>query len=213
MMPRHAATLVAGAVLAAALAGGLALYGTGRTGGNTGPVAGPCAGAVATLSRIAPLARGEVAALEVAAIPGPAPDLAFKGPDGTDATLARMRGRLLLVNLWATWCAPCKAEMPSLDRLQAAFASRDFSVVAINVDTRNLDRPPLWLKDNAIASLAYYADPGGRVLPAMQKATGSTGLPTTMLVDAGGCVLGVMKGPADWGSADGRSLIEAALKG
>ncbi|KQT73837.1 thiol:disulfide interchange protein [Methylobacterium sp. Leaf465] len=206
-MPGRRSALIAGAVLVAALGAGLAVYGTGSTGGNS---AGPCAGSVAAAARIAPLARGAVAALQVATVPVPAPALAFKGPEGTDATLDGVRG-LRLVNLWATWCAPCKAEMPALDRLQGRLGGPDFSVVAINVDTRNLAAPPTWLKQNGIARLAYYADPGGRVLPAIQKATGSLGLPTTLLVDGAGCTLGVMKGPAEWDSADGVTLIEAAL--
>jgi thiol-disulfide isomerase/thioredoxin len=207
MMPGTRAILAGGAVLVAALGAGLAVYGTGSTGGNS---VAPCAGSAEAAARIAPLARGQVAALQVADAPAPAPALAFKGPDGTDATLAGVKG-LRLVNLWATWCAPCKAEMPALDRLQARLGSADFSVMAINVDTRNLDAPPAWLKQNGIAALAYYADPNGRVLPAIQKATGSLGLPTTLLVDGRGCTLGVMKGPAEWDGADGVRLIEAAL--
>ena len=206
MMPGRTAALTAGAVLVAALGAGLAVYGTGSTGGNSAP----CAGSAAAAARIAPLARGAVAALEVASAPVPAPALAFKGPDGSETALAAVTG-LRLVNLWATWCAPCKAEMPALDRLQARLGGADFSVVAINVDTRNLDVPPTWLKQNGIARLAYYADPGGRVLPAIQKATGSLGLPTTLLVDGHGCTLGVMKGPAEWDGVDGIKLIAAAL--
>lgn len=210
MMPGTRAILAAGTVVALLAAGGLAVYGTRPTGGNS-VAAGPCRDAAETVARLAPHARGEVAAFNVAESPGPAPDLTFKGPDGADHTLAQMAGRLVLVNLWATWCAPCKAEMPALDRLQGRLGGQDFSVVAINVDTRNLDAPAAWLKQNGIAKLAHYADPGGRVLPAMQKATGSTGLPTTLLVDGRGCTLGVMKGPAEWDSADGVALISAAL--
>ncbi|NEU14223.1 TlpA family protein disulfide reductase [Methylobacterium sp. BTF04] len=210
-MPGARMALAGGAVLVAVLGAGLAVYGTGPTGGNTarGPL--PCAEAAAGVARVAPRARGEVAALQVVETPRPAPVLTFKGPDGADTTLADLRGRVLLVNLWATWCTPCKAEMPALDRLQAEMGGPDFTVVAINVDTRNLDKPPHWLKENGIGRLAYYSDPGGRVLPAIQKDTGSLGLPTTMLVDSRGCTLGVMKGPADWGSADGKNLIAAAL--
>ena len=207
-MPVTFVRLAIGAGLVTALAAGLALYGTGSIGGNG---ADPCAASRAALARVSAASRGEVAAMQAPDAPRPAPDLAFKGPDGAEVRLRDLRGRLLLVNLWATWCAPCKAEMPALDRLEAALGGPDFAVVAINLDTRNVDKPPLWMKENGIARLGYYADPGGRVLPAIQRDTGSTGLPTTMLVDGAGCTIGVMKGPAEWSSQDGRNLILAAL--
>lgn len=207
MIPGIKIALAAGSVLAV-LGAGLALYGTGSTGGNS---AGSCAEAARNAPALASFARGEVAAMQVSEAPKPAPALAFKGPEGADLTLADLKGRTLLVNLWATWCAPCKAEMPALDRLQAEMGGSDFAVVAINVETRNLDKPPLWLKENGIANLAYYGDPAGRVLPALQRETGSVGLPTTLLVDARGCMVGVMKGPADWAGADAKRLIGAAL--
>jgi hypothetical protein len=101
--------------------------------------------------------------------------------------------------------------MPALDRLQAALGGPDFSVVAINVDTRNLDKPAEWLKQADIKNLAFYADPGGRVLPVFQTAADSSGLPTTMLVDPAGCTIGIMRGPAEWSGPDGLALIRAAL--
>ncbi|SOR29039.1 Redoxin domain protein [Methylorubrum extorquens] len=202
--------LAAGGALAAVLVGGLALYGTGSNVGNLA-ASGPCAEAAPVAARLAPLARGDVAAFDASAAPKPAPAVAFKGPDGAPTDLASLRGKLLLVNLWATWCAPCKAEMPALDRLQAELGGDSFQVVAINVETRNLDKPPAWFKANGIAHLTYYGDPEGKVLPAIQSAVGSTGLPTTMLIDAKGCTLGVMKGPAEWSSEDGKRLIRAAL--
>jgi len=203
-------SLAAGGVLAAVLVGGLALYGTGSNLGNLA-ASGPCAEAAQVAARLAPLARGDVAAFDASAAPKPAPAVAFKGPDGAPTDLASLRGKRLLVNLWATWCAPCKAEMPALDRLQAELGGDRFQVVAINVETRNLDKPPAWFKANGIAHLAYYGDPEGKVLPVIQSAVGSTGLPTTMLIDAKGCTLGVMKGPAEWSGEDGRRLIKAAL--
>ncbi|CAO4176078.1 thiol:disulfide interchange protein TlpA [Methylorubrum extorquens] len=202
--------LAAGGALAAVLVGGLALYGTGSNLGNLA-ASGPCAEAAPVAARLAPLARGDVAAFDASAAPKPAPAVAFKGPDGAPTDLASLRGKLLLVNLWATWCAPCKAEMPALDRLQAELGGDSFQVVAINVETRNLDKPPAWFKANGIAHLTYYGDPEGKVLPVIQSAVGSTGLPTTMLIDAKGCTLGVMKGPAEWSSEDGKRLIRAAL--
>ncbi|MER2268616.1 thiol:disulfide interchange protein TlpA [Methylobacterium oxalidis] len=210
MRPGRLAAFAVGAALVTVLGAGLALYGTGR-GGNGPDAAGPCAGAAAAIARAAPHARGEVAAMQLLDTPKTALDLVFKGPDGAETSLAALKGRALLVNLWATWCAPCKAEMPALDRLEAEFGGPAFQVVAINLDTRNLDRPPAWMRDNGIARLAYYADPGGRVLPAVQRDTGSTGLPTTILIDAGGCEIGVMKGPAEWSSEDAKRLIRAVL--
>jgi thiol-disulfide isomerase/thioredoxin len=204
-MPVTVTRLAIGAGLVTALAAGLALYGTGRDG------ASPCGPSTAALQRVAAASRGEVAAMQAPETPRPAPDVAFKGPDGAEMRLADLRGKLLLVNLWATWCAPCKAEMPALDRLQAALGGPDFAVVAINLDTRNVDKPPVWMRENGIAQLAYYADPGGRVLPAVQRDTGSTGLPTTLLIDGAGCTIGVMKGPAEWSGADARRLIQAVL--
>ncbi|CAO4163613.1 thiol:disulfide interchange protein TlpA [Methylorubrum populi] len=203
-------TIAACGALAAILVGGLALYGTGPNLGNL-VASGPCAEAAPVAARLAPLAHGDVAAFDASAAPRPAPAVTFRGPDGASTDLTAMGGKLLLVNLWATWCAPCKAEMPALDRLEAELGGEGFRVVAINVETRNLDKPPAWFKANGIAHLAYYGDPEGKVLPAVQSAVGSTGLPTTMLIDGKGCTLGVMKGPAEWSSEDGKTLIRAAL--
>ncbi|KMO10999.1 thiol:disulfide interchange protein TlpA [Methylobacterium platani] len=192
--------------LVAVLGLGAALYGLGdRSNG------GACPLGAATAARLAPLARGEVAALQVDAHPKPAPAITFTGPDGRPKTLADLKGRTVLLNLWATWCAPCKAEMPALDRLQGELGGPDFEVVALNLDTRNPERPPLWMKENGIARLAYYADPGGRALPVLQKTGDVVGLPTTFLIDPAGCEIGVMKGPAEWASEDAVKLVRAAL--
>ena len=209
-MPRRT-MIVAGAGLAALGALGLALYGSGLLPGNIAAGPQPCAAAAPALARVETAAKGQVAGLQALPQARPAPEIRFKGPDGAETGLSDLKGRLLLVNLWATWCAPCKAEMPALDRLQSELGGPDFSVVAINVDTRNLEKPPDWLKQAGIHALAFYADPGGRVLPAIQRDTQSPGLPTTMLIDPQGCTLGVMKGPADWSSPDGLALIRAAL--
>ncbi|GJD50108.1 Thiol:disulfide interchange protein TlpA [Methylobacterium crusticola] len=197
---------VGGGLLAAALALGAALYGTAGGGASAA-----CPLASATARRVAPLARGEVAALQVVSDPKPAPAIAFTGPDGQPRTLADLKGRTVLLNLWATWCAPCKAEMPALDRLQGALGDKDFEVVALNLDTRNPDRPPLWMKENGITRLAYYADPAGRALPVLQQGGEVVGLPTTFLIDPAGCGIGVMKGPAEWASEDALALVRAAL--
>ncbi|TXN45335.1 TlpA disulfide reductase family protein [Methylobacterium sp. WL7] len=204
-------SILAGAGLAALAVLGTALYGSGLLPGNMAGAPQPCAGAAQAVARVDASAKGEVAGMQAVTQARPAPEIRFKGPDGAETALSDLKGRLLLVNLWATWCAPCKAEMPALDRLQAELGGPDFTVVAINVDTRNLDKPPEWLKQAGIHALAIYADPGGRVLPAIQRDTQSPGLPTTMLIDPQGCTIGVMKGPAAWSSPDGLGLIRAVL--
>ena len=125
--------------------------------------------------------------------------------------LADLKGRTLLVNLWATWCVPCRQEMPALDRLQAELGGADFEVVAINVDTRNTEKPKAWLRENGIRRLAYYADPSGKLLQVLQRSGHVVGLPTTVLVDPEGCEIAVLKGPAEWASPDALALVKAAL--
>jgi thiol-disulfide isomerase/thioredoxin len=163
------------------------------------------------IARIVPLATGEVAALKVARLPEPAPTLAFQDANGHRITLADFRGRTVLLNLWATWCEPCRREMPALDQLQAVLGSPRFEVVAINIDTRNLQKPKAWLAETGVTRLAYYSDPEAKVFQDLRQAGQAEGMPTTLLVDSQGCRLATMAGPADWSSPEGRALIEAAL--
>jgi thiol-disulfide isomerase/thioredoxin len=185
-------------------AGAFALYGAGGAGNSAACQA-------AKPERLAPLARGEVAAVTVAKDPQPVPELAFTGPDGTKMTLADYRGRTVLLNLWATWCAPCRQEMPALDKLQATLGGPDFEVVAVNIDTRNLDKPKAWLKEAGVERLAYYADPEAKIFQDLRRAGKAVGMPTTLLVDPAGCELALINGPADWASEDALKLVRAAL--
>ncbi len=158
---------------------------------------------------MAPLARGELAAFDVPRTAVLAPDLSFDGPSGR-MSLADFRGRSVLVNLWATWCEPCKREMPALDRLQVERGGPGFAVIAVNIDTRNLDRPRAWLDQAGIRHLTYYADPDAKVFQALKRSGDAEGMPTTLLIDPQGCRVGRMAGPAEWASADGLALIDAA---
>jgi len=189
------------------LAGAGAFYsGFGPTGNSAS-----CPASAARAAKMAPLARGEVAAVVVRKAPQPAPALSFTGPDGKPVTLADFRGRTLLVNLWATWCAPCLKEMPALDRLQQEMGGPDFAVVAINIDTRNLEKPKAWLAENSVATLPYYADPQAGVFQSLRAAHKVEGMPVSLIVDAQGCELGLIEGPADWASADAKALMQAAI--
>ena len=158
---RRLAVILVGGI--AGMAIGLAgVYGIKRLAGNA-EVQAQCRPAAETARRIAPLARGEVAAVAVPSAPKLLPVLAFQDANGAKHTLAEWHGRTVLLNLWATWCVPCRKEMPALDALQAKLGGPDFEVVAVNIDTRNLDKPKAWLKEVGVSRLHYYADPDAKV--------------------------------------------------
>jgi thiol-disulfide isomerase/thioredoxin len=186
------------------------VYGIARLRSNPGDAV--CQGAVNTAKRIAPLIHGEVAALAAAQTPARVPDVGFKDADGHDHTLADWRGRTVLLNLWATWCVPCRREMPALDSLQALLGGRNFEVVAVNIDTRDAQKPLAFLKDGNITHLAYYSDQSARVFEDLKTAGKAFGMPTTVIVNPSGCEIGNMAGPAEWASDDGVKLVSAVVR-
>ena len=203
--------LIAGAVVAGALAGLAGVYGIGgfmRNAGDPG-----CRPAVETARRVGPLARGEVAAMAIAERPLRLPDISFRDRAGADRRLSDWRGRTVLLNLWATWCIPCRQEMPALDALEGALGGERFEVVAVNIDTRDSGKPHAWLDEVGVNRLAYYADPSAKVFQDLKLAGRAFGLPTTVLVDPAGCEIGTAAGPAEWASEDGIKLMRAALAG
>jgi thiol-disulfide isomerase/thioredoxin len=196
----------AAVVMLAVLAG---VYGINRLRSNPADTA--CAPAVKTAARIAPLVHGEVAALAVAQTPFRVPDLAFKDVDGHARTLADWRGRTVLLNLWATWCVPCRQEMPALDALEGDLGGAKFDVVAVNIDTRDPRKPLAFLKEIGVTRLAYYSDDSAKVFQDLKMAGKAFGMPTTVIVDPAGCEIGTMAGPAEWASGDGVKLVSAAI--
>jgi thiol-disulfide isomerase/thioredoxin len=171
-----------------------------------------CGPALAAAKRMAPLARGEVAAVNVADEALHVPALAFKDATGADTTLADWRGRVVLLNLWATWCVPCRKEMPALAELQQKLGGADFEVVAVNIDTRNLDKPKAWLREAGVTGLNYYADANAKVFQDLKAVGKAIGMPTTLIVDRAGCEVASLSGPAEWASPDGIALVQAALQ-
>jgi len=170
-----------------------------------------CRPAVETARRIAPLVHGQVAALNVASEPLRLPELAFQDAAGGKKTLADWRGRTILLNLWATWCAPCRQEMPALDALERKLGGESFAVVTVNIDTRNLDKPKSWLREVGISALAFYADPSAKVFQDLKVIGKAVGMPTTLLIDPHGCEIATIAGPAEWASDDAVQLIRAAV--
>jgi thiol-disulfide isomerase/thioredoxin len=207
--PRRRKTIMIAAAAIAAL-GVAAVYGIAGYGGNAGDAA--CAGALATAKRIAPLARGEVAAVNVADTGLRLPALTFKDRNGADKSLADWKDRTVLLNLWATWCVPCRKEMPALAALQQKLGGPGFEVVAVNIDTRNLDKPKDWLQQAGVTGLAYYADASARVFQELKSIGKAVGMPTSLLFDGSGCEIAYLAGPAEWSSDDALALVKAAMQ-
>src|SRR5579863_7949771 len=200
---------VIGAVMIGAVIGFAGVYGLGGLKGNASSDSA-CAPAVNLSRKIAPLAQGEVAALTMASAPLKVPDLTFEDADGKPKKLSDWRGRTVLVNLWATWCVPCRKEMPALDRLQTKLGGKDFEVVAINIDTRDPEKPRNFLKDTNLTRLGYFNDEKAKVFQDLKAIGRALGMPTSVLVDGQGCEIATIAGPAEWDSDDAVKLINAA---
>jgi thiol-disulfide isomerase/thioredoxin len=211
VFPRRLATIV----IAAAGAGFLYVGGpSGKEG--VARAARDCAGAEKIAEAVKDLAKGEVAAMNISKAPEKLADFAFSGPDGSPVALAAFKGKTLLLNVWATWCVPCRTEMPAFDKLQGELGSDKFQVVVVNIDTSRPERPKKFFEETGVKALTLYTDSKANVFYELKQAGKALGLPVTMLVDPEGCQIGLMNGPANWGSADAKALvtktIEAASK-
>src|ERR1700730_1568103 len=203
--------LAIGTVLIGAVIGFAGVYGTGGLSRNaSGDPA--CRPAVDLAQKLAPLAHGEVAALTMATTPLRLPDLTFEDADGKPKKLSDWRGKTVLVNLWATWCVPCRREMPALESLQTRLGGPDFEVVAVNIDTRDPEKPRNFLKDANLTRLGFFNDQKAKVFQDLKSIGRALGMPTSVLVDSQGCEIATIAGPAEWASDDAIQLITAAKK-
>lgn len=207
------------AAMAGVLAGAAAIYVRGGFEGNTPEAPAvtasaddlACQAKVGDATAIMKNATGQVAAMSAADPARSARALAFKDPSGQPMTIADRAGKVVLMNLWATWCAPCRAEMPELDELQHAKGGDKFEVVAVNVDTGDDVKPKKFLEETGIRSLGYYRDNTLKLFETLKKDGLALGLPVTLLIGPDGCLLGSMNGPAAWATDDARKLIDAAI--
>jgi thiol-disulfide isomerase/thioredoxin len=163
-------------------------------------------------TRKVPIQPSEANAASMAAFirhPAPKDIGAFSFADGTGAPLdlSHWKGRVVLLNLWATWCAPCRKEMPELAKLQQEMGSADFEVVALSEDLKGAEASAAFLKDAKAEALALYVDPKATALEAVQ----SVGLPTTLLIDRNGKEVGRLLGPAQWNSEESKAIIKSVL--
>lgn len=169
-----------------------------------------CALKAEALAALDAAATGDVAAMRAAEKPVSVSQIAFTGPDGKQMTLGDYKGKVLLVNLWATWCAPCREEMPELDSLQAQKGGEDFEVVAINIDTGSDEKPKNFLNEIGVKNLALNRDASMSSFNELKRKNLAFGLPVTLLVDGDGCQIAAMNGPAPWDGPDALRLIDAA---
>ena len=160
----------------------------------------------AALSR---LASGEMAAFEFLGTPELATDESFLDADGREVRISDFAGQVVLVNLWATWCAPCVHEMPQLDALQAELGGEDFVLITVSADRRPRAEVEAFLRDDiGAAHLPLYMD--NNLGYSLGSAVGVW--PTTILYDREGYELGRMTGPAEWNGDDARALIEGVIE-
>jgi thiol-disulfide isomerase/thioredoxin len=140
--------------------------------------------------------------------PRPLPDFQFENGQGAGINLAHFRGKVVLLNIWATWCAPCRREMPTLERLQAELGGPDFEVVALSLDRKGLPAVEEFYGEIGLKTLPIYVDESGKA----QRALSVLGIPTTLLIDRGGNEIGRLAGPAEWDSPEMVSFIRGYVE-
>lgn len=200
--------LLALAAVLGIAAGVAAIYVRSATDSNQGAHA--CNGDQEAIARMKPLARGEVAGVLVPDRPRALPQLTFVDREDKPLSLSDFAGKTVLLNIWATWCAPCREEMPNLDRIQAELGGDKFQVVAVSIDLDGFKKSVPFLEELKLTNIGHYAEPTGNLFQALKMAGRGVGLPTTLIIDGSGCEIGYLPGPAVWDSDDGKALIKAA---
>jgi thiol-disulfide isomerase/thioredoxin len=137
------------------------------------------------------------------------PDLGFEDGEGRKRSLLQFRGKVVLLNVWAIWCAPCREEMPALDRVQQKLGGPGFEVLALSIDTAGVPAVKRFYDEIAVRSLAVYVDPTMRATAAL----GAMGVPTTLLINGKGLEVGRHTGPAQWDGPEAMRTIERHLNG
>ncbi|WP_062112927.1 thiol:disulfide interchange protein TlpA [Aureimonas sp. AU40] len=208
---RQTGRIVGLALLAGLAAGAFGVYVMETRSGNSS-VASTCPAKDGLRQALDGAARGEVAAVVPLDQPFDVSTIAFKDGNDQPTSLGAMKGQSLLVNLWATWCAPCRAEMPALDQLERQAGDESFAVVPINIDMGDVAKPKAFYAETNLTALPFFRDETMGVFNDLKKASVAVGLPVTLLVDADGCARAAINGPAHWSSPDALALVDV-LKG
>lgn len=152
-------------------------------------------------------ATGEIAAFLVSSKSHYVGDISFNDANGNQTSISDFQGSTILLNLWATWCAPCREEMPHLNVLQKELGGDEFSVVAISVDSGSPKKSKAFLEEVGANHLGHWTDSSMKILSDLRKIGRAPGLPTTLLIDGRGCELGALFGPANWASEEAKALV------
>ncbi|MBX4870971.1 TlpA family protein disulfide reductase [Rhizobium bangladeshense] len=205
--------LIAIAAVAGVVAGAAAVYvkETGIGNGVSDSTSAECSLAKERAANLTPLMKGQVAAMVAAGEPRKLTAVSFNGPDGKAITLDHFAGKTVLLNLWATWCVPCREEMPALNALEKSMGSDKFQVVPVNIDTGDDEKPKAFLNEIGVDALQLYRDNTISVFNSLKKEGLAFGLPVTLLLDDKGCLISAMNGPAAWDSEDAKALIRGAI--
>lgn len=162
---------------------------------------------LAALALLLPMAAGAAEAPIRTSEPVPLPPVTFETMAGEPASLADFKGKVVVLNLWATWCAPCREEMPSLDRLQARFEDQPVVVLALSVDRAGPERVQAFLNEIGVQHLHVYRDPKAAATRTLRV----PGLPATILVDKAGNEAGRVLGIAKWDGPEAVQAVETLL--
>lgn len=201
-------------VALSALAGFAAIYVIGGRSDNNGAVTSSPASAQGYsppdvgASPSSSFKFGKMAAFVTKKVPEPLPDIAFQDGTGKELKLSSFKGKTVLLNLWATWCAPCREEMPALNKLQAALGSDKFEVVALSLDRQGAEASQKFLTDVHATALKLYVDPTAKQGMALKL----IGMPTTILIDRDGQEVGRLAGSAEWDSDEAKALVQASMR-
>jgi thiol-disulfide isomerase/thioredoxin len=166
-------------------------------------------GAVSTFNTwtASPLAPSGLERLVTVNPPEALPDIAFLDGEGKSRSLSEWKGKVVLLNIWASWCSPCKAEMPNLDRLQAKLGGENFTVLAVSQDRTGIDAPRNFLRSADLSHIGLFIDQKG----VLTRALNVPGFPLSVLIDREGRQIARLAGPAEWDGAEAETIIRAAI--